>query len=60
MKTNEFVWKNITWIVRLNDESYRDKAHIGGPWSSVSQTLGNKSIDVSFRRALKKAMEKKK
>lgn len=57
MKTTEFEWKGITWIVRLDDGSYRDKAHIGGPWSSITETMQNKSIHTGFKRAMRKAIE---
>ncbi len=53
----EFQWKGITWVVeqRSTRYVYRDKAHLGGPWSDVAKTLGNISVDATFRRLLKKA-----
>jgi hypothetical protein len=53
----EFTWKKITFLVKMSSGAtvYRDKAHLGGPWSQVVDTLKNSSFDLSFRRALAKA-----
>ena len=56
----EFIEKGIVWQVRLMSNgqcAYRDKAHLGGPWTYVAVTLGNTSIRVAFRRALAKACQ---
>lgn len=36
---------------------YRDKAHLGGPFSSVEITSRNSSIDIRFRRKLTAAVQ---
>ena len=53
-KMKEFVWKNITFLVRSRNGvwEYKDKEHLGGPWSEASKTLANKTYAASFRRKL--------
>lgn len=57
----EFVWKNIRFVVKINhfDGSmvYKDAAHLGGQWSDAQRSIDNKSLDATFRRRLKAAME---
>ena len=56
----EFTWEGVTFTVRLRSDGmavYRDKAHLGGPWSVAGATLCNSSIDAGFRRALTRAVE---
>jgi hypothetical protein len=52
-----FPWRSYKFTVRLKDGAtvYRDSAHIGGPWSSVVDTLKNSSVALTFRRQLAKA-----
>jgi hypothetical protein len=60
MTNTEFVHEGITWIVRKNGNDpaeYKDKAHVGGPWSNATNTILNHSIKLSFRKALKRAIE---
>jgi len=54
----EFTWRGITFVVRKDANGttvYRDKAHLGGPWSNVAKTVGNTSLEASFRKALQAA-----
>lgn len=57
MAATEFEWKGITWVVKLHGGAvlYRDKAHLGGPWSNVAETMPNASVDRVFRNRLHKA-----
>ena len=49
-----FQYKNITFVLKIRDNTlvYRDEAHLGGPWSDVTKSLNNKSLDSRFRKAL--------
>jgi hypothetical protein len=54
----EFTWKNIIFQVkRFNSGGYfyRDKAHLGGPWTNLENTLNNSSIHGQFKRKLREA-----
>lgn len=53
----EFQWKAVVFQVRLHGGAtqYKDKAHLGGPWSSVVDTLKNPSYDGTFRKRLAEA-----
>jgi hypothetical protein len=54
----EFTWRGITFVVRLSDGQavYRDRAHLGGPWSNAAKSIVSTSLDGSFRRALQAAV----
>lgn len=57
----EFVFKGVTFQVKLdavNYPVYRDKAHLGGPWSDAIRAAANKSLDLKFRRSLQSAIAK--
>jgi hypothetical protein len=55
-----FTFKNITFVVKRNDKGsvvYKDKAHLGGPWSNAFDTMDNQAIDSKFKRRLRKAAD---
>lgn len=60
MKTVEFTFDKVIYTVRIETGqiSYRDKAHLGGPWSDASKTAANKSIKLGFRRKLITAIDR--
>ena len=55
----EFRWGGIKWAVKLlNGQAvYKDAAHLGGPWSYAKKTLVNKSVDLKFRKELKRNVD---
>ena len=59
----EFAFEGVVWQVRFagdfsSNVVFRDKAHLGGPWSSVKSYVDDKSIKAGFRRRLKAARDK--
>lgn len=60
MRALRFEENRVLWLVRRGANGtpeYRDAAHLGGPWVSAAKTIANKSIRLSFRRALERAVE---
>lgn len=58
MDRAEFQFKGITFVVKRSlagNLIYKDKAHLGGPWSKVNESLSNKSLDRTFRNGLRLA-----
>jgi len=56
----EFTWRGFDWTVKRSNSGrfiYRETKHFGGPWYDVELTLANKSIDLTFRRNLRYAIE---
>ena len=55
----EFQWRGITWELQCTPRgfAYRDKAHLGGPWTSIYPTIDNPAIHAGFRRALHRAVQ---
>jgi len=53
----EFTFKGIVFVVKLvsGNAVYRDKRHLGGPWSNVQLTLDNSSVDSTFKNRLRNA-----
>lgn len=51
----EFIFRGVTFVVkRLPDGRlvYKDKAHLGGPWSDYLLTISNKSFSRVFKNLL--------
>lgn len=66
----EFVFRGVTFVLRRHWTGepgfkrgtgkwmwqYRDKAHLGGPWSCAENAIANRSLALGFRRALENAI----
>lgn len=60
MRALRFEENRVLWLVRRGANGtpeYRDAAHLGGPWVSAEKTIANRSIRISFRRTLERAVE---
>jgi len=56
----EFTWEGVTFTVRLRSDGiavFRDKAHLGGPWSVAASIICCTGAAASFKRALRKAVD---
>ena len=57
-----FEFRGTTFVVRRPLESgvtmYKDAAHLGGPWSVATVSLGNSSLHPEFRKSLRAASVK--
>jgi hypothetical protein len=51
----EFTFKGTPFVVKHigTEVKYKDKNHLGGPWSSVILTLQNSSVDSKFKALLR-------
>ena len=59
-KTAEFTFKRWTYVLkvgRIGNLVFRDKEHLGGPWSDANSYLKDKGIHLGFRRALQGAVD---
>ncbi len=55
-----FRFKGVVFKVKQNTSGkfvYRDYAHLGGPWSDAAAAIANTSLDITFRKELKRAIE---